>query len=185
MFFYLLTSDCARPRHLAQYHSLPGSLHSSPAGRVIISALQVKMMDSGPRQAKYICLSPLRASGTPSSAGCLRSGGHRLCTACFILRLPASVSTQTPRMWAARVQDLQSDEWYRQALNSKACQCLQTAPSIAGCVHLGPQYKSLTFACLAIYPEACWGSCPLSLETVRLRFSVHQDKGKRNGFSFF
>lgn len=48
------------------------------------------------RDPRSLCPS-LRASGTPPSVGCLRSGGHHLCTACFILRLPASVSTQTLR----------------------------------------------------------------------------------------
>ena len=52
-------------------------------------------MRGTPGHSAFLLSGPLGT--TPPPVGCPRSGGHSLCTACFILRLPASVSTQTPR----------------------------------------------------------------------------------------
>ena len=58
-------------------------------------------------------------------------------------------------MRAARVQDLQSDEWYRQALNSKACQCLD----IAGSFHLGlcPSWSTVQVSHFCLPWHTPWG----------------------------
>jgi len=102
--------------------------------------------------------------GRLQSPGSQRAGHNRTCVqhVCKIYKVMNGID----RLWTPKL----ASAW------------IQPAPSISACVHLGPQYRSLTSACPGTYPEACWGSWPLFLETVRLCFSVHQDKGKKNGF---